>query len=94
MNKHFVKIVGTYVAKNKLQAAIYESLKHVDHTFLEKMHLETFIRGTQQAVKVFNEQFPRCTPAKVDVSTHDDCHTLIVIDSIMHISIYQVKKIS
>lgn len=90
MNKHFVKIVGTYVAKNKLQAAIYKALKEDDHTLLEKKHLETFLRETEELVQQLNQQFPRCKPVNINISTHDDKMTLIVIRDVMHISIYQV----
>lgn len=90
MNKHFVKIIGTYVAKNKLQAAIYQALKKVDHTLLEKKHLETFLNETQELVKELNQQFPRCTPVGVDISTHDEKMTLIVIRDVMHICVYKV----
>jgi len=89
MNKHFVKITQTYATKNKLQAAIYQALKKVDHILLEKKHLETFLNETQELVKELNQQFPRCTPVGVDISTHDEKMTLLVVRHVMHICVYK-----
>ena len=90
MAKHFIKVVQTYVPKNKLQKAIYEALIEDDNTLLQHKRLDTFVNEQKKLVADLNLQFPRCKPEILGNYNYED-HTRIYIDGLIVFSAYTVK---